>query len=196
MNPKSSIPSLRSLSLDHIADLAAAERKADPSLSPQQAVAKAAQTVEGKQAYSIIRTPGSHLPLFEMLEAMAKGQIWQENPPLRDRIVAERATPAGLAKADAAHEAYLARRRADLERLTKGGSGPRGGRVEDPPTSGPARPADALANPADVILAEIYRQALAAAPAGTSQAAATAAFLQTRVGNALHAEYNAARAAQ
>jgi hypothetical protein len=202
LNPKlSATPSLKQMALDHIGDLAAAIRTADPSLSPQQAVAKAAQTPEGRQAYAYIRQPGSHLPLFEVLEHMAKGQAWLQSPALRDLIEAERATPAGLAKADAAHDRYMASRRADLEKLgvTKesggGGSGPRG-RIEDPKTRGPKAPGDSLANPADVILAEIYRQALAAAPAGTSQAAATAAFLQTQAGNALHADFNAARAAQ
>jgi hypothetical protein len=197
-SPKSSTPSLRSLALDHLADLAAALQKADPSLSPQKAVAKAAQTPEGKQAYFIYRQPGSHLPLFENLAHMAKGQIWQENPSLRDLIEAERATPASLAKADAAHDAYLARRRADLEKLGVakegggGGSGPRGGRIEDPVTSGRRTPADTLPSLADAIYAKLRADAIAANPT-MSGAQAVVAHLQTTQGQALHAQWAAAR---
>jgi hypothetical protein len=185
-------PSLKSLSLDHIAELAAAIRTENPALSPQQAVVKAVATPEGKQAYAYIRQPGSHLPLMETLAAMAKGQVWLENPPLRDRIEAERATPASLAKADAAHDLYLARRRSGLERLTKGGSGPRGCRVEDAPTSGTKRPADVLANLSDSIYAQIKLDAVSANPA-MSPEKAVATYLTTSAGEVAHARWAAAR---
>jgi hypothetical protein len=179
MTSKSSTRSLRDLALDHLADIAAEFRKSDPSLSREQSVAKAAQTPEGIEARRLYNTKGAELPYAEAVQAIVT------------RAVAKAAGPSSLWTA-----AYK-RWRADLAKEgAGGGSGSRGGRVEDPKISGPKAPADTLPNPADVILAEIHRQALAAAPAGTSQAAATAAFLQTSAGNTLHAEWNAARLLQ
>jgi hypothetical protein len=69
---------------------------------------------------------------------------------------------AAVAKAAGPDSATLAaynRWRVDLEKEGGGGgSGPRGGRIENPKTRGPKAPADTLPNPADVILAEIHRQ--------------------------------------
>jgi hypothetical protein len=54
--------SLRDLALEHLAALAAGLRKADPTLSHQQAIAKAATSREGREAHRLYNTPGSHLP--------------------------------------------------------------------------------------------------------------------------------------
>ena len=185
MTSKSSTRTLRDLALDHLADIAAEFRKSNPSMSREQSVAKAAQTPEGLEARRLYNTKGAELPYAEAVQAIVT------------RAVAKAAGPSSLWTA-----AYK-RWRADLDAkdgVAKegggGGSGPRGGRIEDPKTRGPKAPADTLPNPADVILSMIHAQALKDAPVGTSQAAATAAFLQTAAGNTLHAEYNAARAAQ
>jgi ABC-type Fe3+ transport system substrate-binding protein len=86
-----------------------------------------------------------------------------------------------------------------------GGSGPRGGMIEDPKISGPKAPADSLPaqpngrkvvspiTPADAIYAGIRAAALRAAPTGTSEAQAIAAYLSTSEGQAAHARWNAAR---
>jgi hypothetical protein len=50
--------------------------------------------------------------------------------------------------------------------------------------------------PADTLYAELCRQALAAATAGTSKPQAVADFLSTSAGQALHARWNAARRVQ
>ncbi len=167
-------PTLRSLALDHLGDLAAALRKSDKSLTREQALAKAAQTPEGLEARRLYNMKGSHLPWAAAINSIVTAELAKQS-----------SLPTTM-------RAAIIRKRA----MAKGGSGPLGSRVEDPPTSGPKRPADALASPADVILALIHAQALKDAPAGTSQEAATAAFLQTKVGNELHAQWNAARAAQ
>jgi hypothetical protein len=186
-SPKSSPVSLRSLALDQIASIAEGLRKSDPSLTPAAATVLAAKSPEGREAYRIYTTPGMGGPLFETLEHMAKGEVFQEKASMRDVIIAKRA----LAKEGGS-----------------GGSGPRGGMIEDPKLSGPVRPADTLpaqpagrkvtspVSPADAILADIHAQALRAAPFGTSQESATSAFLQTTTGQQLHAQWNAVRRLQ
>jgi hypothetical protein len=171
MRPKSSVPTLREIALSVIDNAAAALQKADPKMSLPQALAKAVRTGdEARSAWRVFQNPAAALPLAEALAALSAGQ-----------------TPAPVSM-----RSQIIQKRAQISKEGSG-SGPRGGRVEDPVTSGRRAPADSLPNPADVILAEIHRQALENAPAGTTQEAATAAFLQTSVGNDLHAQWNAAR---
>ncbi len=56
------VPSLKSLALDAIGAIALDLQKADPTMSREQSVAKAAQTPEGKSAYALYQRPGSELP--------------------------------------------------------------------------------------------------------------------------------------
>jgi hypothetical protein len=182
LNPKKPT-TLRDLALDHLADIAAEFLKADPGLSREQSVAKAAQTREGLEARRLYNMKGAELPAAEAVQAIVTRAVAKAAGPDRATLAAYKRWRADLdAKGGVAKEG--------------GGSGPRGGRIEDPKISGPARPADTLPSPADVILAMIHRQALERAPSGTSQEAATAAFLGTKEGATLHAEWNAARLIQ
>jgi hypothetical protein len=135
----STIPTLRDLALDHIHAIAADLRKAEPSLTRERAVAKAAATPAGREAHAIYNRPGSHLP-------------W----------------PQAVAQ---------------LDQVAKAAKQPR-------KVTGPSKA------PADDIYAEMCRQAVAAAPAGTSKPRAIADFLATREGEAMHARWSAARRAQ
>ncbi len=166
-------PSLRDLALDHLGALAAAIRAENPALSKSQAVAKAAQSPEGRDAYAIYKDPGAAKPWPEAVKQLA-GLTQLDDPALAT---------------------YLATRRADLLKGVSG-SGPRDGRIEDPITSGRRAPADTLPDPAAAIMQALHEQALAAAPVGTSQAQATAAFLNTPEGAFLHRQYNAAMQAK
>jgi hypothetical protein len=179
--PTPSSPTLRQFAIDHIGAIATDLRKSDKSLTREQALAKAAQTPEGLEARRLYNMKGSHLPWAAAINSIVTAELTKAAGPSKLQLAAYTRWRAELAAKDG---------------VTKSGSGPLGGRIEDPKISGPTRPADTLPNPADVILALIHAQALKNAPAGTSQAAATAAFLQTRAGNALHAEWNAARLLQ
>lgn len=183
----SSTPSLKQLALDAIGAIAAQLRAADPSLSQAQSVAKAAQTPEGRNAYDVYRMPGAGEPWPVVVAHMAKGEGFLEQASMRDIIIAKRA----LSKEGGS-----------------GGSGPRGTLIEDPKTRGPKAPADTLPakpqrptvtapiSPADAIYAGIRAAALRAAPAGTSDATAIAAYLNTSAGQAAHRAWNAAMQAQ
>lgn len=186
--PTSSTPSLKQLALDAIGAIAAQLRAADPALSKAQAVSKAAQTPEGKSAYNVYRMPGAEQPFTEVLAHLAKGEGFLEQGSMRGHILAKRA--------------HLAKEGGS------GGSGPRGGNIENPIVTGyrgaPAASLPAQPNgrkvttpitPADAIYADIVAAALRAAPYGTSQAVAVAAYLQTPDGQAAHARWNAARQA-
>lgn len=118
MTQKSSTPSLRDLCLDAIGAIAQAIQKSSAvPMTREQSVALAAQTPEGLAARRFLQMPGSAQPFTEVLGHLAKGEGFLEQASMRDAIVAERATPAGLAKADAEADAYLAKRRADLAKL-------------------------------------------------------------------------------
>jgi hypothetical protein len=140
MAKPTTIPWLRELALDHLSALAAELRKSDPSLSKQQAVAKAAASPEGREAFRLYQTPGAELG-------------WQ--------AAVSEITKRELAK------------------------GARSRKVAAP----------ALGQ-ADAIFATIRKQAMAAAPAGRSEAGAIADFLQTSAGQQLWRQYNTARAVE
>ena len=187
--PTSSTPSLKQLALDAIGKLADAVQKTQPTLTRAQAVTKAAQTPEGKSAYNVYRMPGAEQPFTVVLAHLAKGEGFLEQGSMRDHILAKRAQ---LAKEGGS-----------------GGSGPRGGNIENPIVTGyrgapaaslPAQPNGRKVKPpisgADAILADIHGRALRAAPDGTSQEAATAAFLKTPEGQGCWHSYNTARQAE
>jgi len=71
----STIPTLRDLALDHIGHLAAQLRKSDPGMTREAAVAKAAQSPEGREAYRLYRTAGAELPVFEAITAIVKREL-------------------------------------------------------------------------------------------------------------------------
>jgi hypothetical protein len=156
-------------------------------LTRERSIAKAAATTEGLEVRRLYAIPGAELPFTEVLAHLAKGEVFVENATYRDRLIHKRA----LAKEGGS-----------------GGSGPRGGMIESPKTTGPKAPADTLPaqaagpkitppiSPSDAILAAIHAQALRLAPAGTSQEQATAQFLQTSAGQQLHRQYNAAMVAK
>jgi hypothetical protein len=184
----SPVPSLRDLCVTALDNIAAEIRKAEPTMTREKSIAKAAQTPEGLEVRRFYQMPGAEQPFTEVLAHLAKGEFFLEEASMRDVIVAKRQQVA--------------------KEGSGGGSGPRGGRIEDPKISGPKAPADTLPaqsagrkvtspiSPADAILADLHAQALRAAPSGTSQEAATAAFLQTSAGQTLHRSYNAAMAAK
>ena len=165
MTKSSTTQSLRDLALDTINGIAAELRKADPSLSKAQAVARAAQTPAGRSAYSIYKLPGAQQPWLDAVKSLTKGTS---------------------------------------------GSGPRGGRIEDPKITGPKVPGDMLkppaqtagrkvrqaVDPAAAIMTAIHEQAAAAAAPGTPEASAVASFLNTPAGAELHRRYNATMAAK
>ncbi len=200
MSPKSSPVSLRSLALDHIGSLAAALQKADPQLTKEAATALAAQSPEGRAAYRIYTTPGMGGPLFETLEHMAKGEVFQEKASMRDAIIAKRAK--STAKGDAAHETYLASRSAQLAKL--GTPASRARVTVDPHTPKPgyvgqpipaSNPAPAM-TPADHIYAAMIEAARREAAPGRSESGAMADYLGTSSGAAQHAAWNSARRLQ
>jgi hypothetical protein len=174
------------LSLDHIYAIAAELRKSDPAMSRAQAVAKAAQTTEGLEARRLMNMPNSNLPYAEAIQSIVHAAVAKAAGPSSRELAAYK------------------RWRADL--AAKSGSGPIGTLVEDPRISGLTRPADSLPaqprgrqavtapiSPADAIYAGIRAAALRAAPAGTTEASAIAAYLNTSDGQAAHARWNAAR---
>jgi propanediol dehydratase small subunit len=59
---KDTTPTLRDLALDRIHQLAEQIRKQDLKVTREQAIAKAVATPAGREAYSLYRAPGSHLP--------------------------------------------------------------------------------------------------------------------------------------
>lgn len=67
--------SLRSLCLDHIGQLAAALRKADPSLTREQAVSRAATSREGREAYNLYRAVGAEKPWPEAVQQIAAAEL-------------------------------------------------------------------------------------------------------------------------
>ena len=85
----STSPSLRDVCLDQIGAIAAEMQKADPTLTKQQAVVKAAQTPEGRNAYNLYRAPGSERPILEAIASLTKA----EGPgTMRAAIIEKRAT--------------------------------------------------------------------------------------------------------
>lgn len=208
----STVPSLRDLALDVIGRLSDELRKADPTLTKAQAVAKAAQTPEGRSAYSYYTMPGAHLPVTEVLDHLAGGEGYLAAGSMRDHILAKRQ----LAKVG-----------------NNGGAGPKGSNIESPPVSGPKRPADTIpatsskvkpaagglpatppvkrpdfapyigaptkkvtpVSPSDAIYAKLRADAIAANPT-MPEAHAIAAHLSTTAGQAQHRAWNAAREAE
>jgi hypothetical protein len=176
-------PSLKDIALDRIGELAAELRKSDPSLSREQAVSAVMKTAAGREAYGFYAAPDSHLAWPAAIAHLAKGEGFRP-ASMRDAIIQKRQ----LAKEGGA-----------------GGSGPRGGMIEDPKRSGPKTPSDTLPaqpngrkvtspiTPADAIYAGIRAAALRAAPTGTSEAQAIDAYVRTSEGQAAHARWNAAR---
>jgi hypothetical protein len=143
------VPSIKDLALDRLHELAKEERKTDPTLTPQQAMAKAAATPAGREAYAWYRDPASGQPWPQVVEQLAKRAA-----SYADRLAAFKAkTPSR--------------------------------KTNPAPTK----------SPADHIYASLVEQALAAAPKGRSESGAVADFLQTQPGQALHAQWNAARVA-
>jgi hypothetical protein len=182
----SPVPTLRDICLDEIGSIAAEIANNSPTpLSKAQSIALAARTPAGYSAYNWYRSQFSHLPVGQAVTEIVKSE---------------------LAKDTATK--ILAKRQQVAKEGGSGGSGPRGGMIESPKTTGPKAPADTLPaqsaarkisapiSPSDAILAAIHAQALRAAPAGTSQEQATAAFLQTTAGQQLHRQFNAAIAAK
>lgn len=199
--PKSSTPSLRDLCLDAIGAIAQAIQKSSAvPMTREQSVALAAQTPEGLVARRFLQMPGSAQPFTEVLAHMAKGEAFQEKASMRDVILAKKAAPA--AKADAATDAYLATRHAQLAKL--GTPASRARVTADPHTPKPgyvgqpipaANPAPA-STPADHIYAAIIEQARAQAAPGRSESGAVSDFLLTTAGQRLHANWNVARRLQ
>ena len=70
--PTKTIPTLRDLCLDHIAAIAAELRKADPTLTKEQSIAKAATTPEGREAHRLYNAPGSDLQWTQYLQKAAR----------------------------------------------------------------------------------------------------------------------------
>jgi hypothetical protein len=66
-------PSLRDLAIDAIGDIAAEMQRVDPQLSDAHAVAKAAQTPEGRSAYAMSQRPGAEKPWLQALALFASG---------------------------------------------------------------------------------------------------------------------------
>ena len=126
MTKSSTTQSLRDLALDTINGIAAELRKADPSLSKAQAVARAAQTPAGRSAYSIYKLPGAQQPWLDAVKSLTKGTS---------------------------------------------GSGPRGGRIEDPKITGPKVPGDMLKPPAQTAGRKVRQavQRLVACPTNAPQ---------------------------
>lgn len=100
--------------------------------------------------------------------------------------------PGGLVGKSDAKTEYLNARHAQLKEGGGGGSGARGGRVEDPVTSGRRAPADSLPNPSDSIYAQIRADAIAANPAMSAEQAVST-YLTSSQGQAAHARWAAAR---
>jgi hypothetical protein len=173
MRPKSSVPTLREIALSVIDNAAAALQKADPKMSLPQALAKAVRTDdEARSAWRVFQNPAAALPLAEALAALSAGQA-PAPVSMRSQIIQKRAQ---VSKEGAG-----------------GGSGARGGRVEDPKTPGSAvSPADSLPNPSDSIYAQIRADAIAANPTLSAQQAVSA-YLTTSQGQAAHARFAAAR---
>jgi hypothetical protein len=185
----STTPSLRQFALDHIQHLTE-ELKKSGKLTHEQALLEAVQTPEGYEARRIYNLKGSELPFAQAINQIVKRELEKKSSlptSMRDQI--------------------LAKRQLDKEGGS-GGSGLRGGTVESPVTAGRKTPADSLTPPAtgnnnpritpsvspsDAIYAGIRAAALRAAPAGTTEAQAIAAYLATSQGQAEHARWNAAR---
>ncbi len=203
--PKSStrpkVPTLRDLALDRIGELAAELRKSTPSLSREQAISAVMKTAAGKEAYRFYAAPGGHLPWPESVQGIVKAELSKAAKAAESPRAIIDANPTTTTKA---WREILAKRAVSKEGGA-GGSGPREGMIEDPKTSGPKTPTDTLPaqpngrkvtapiSPADAIYAGIRAAALRAAPAGTSEAHAIAAYLTTSEGQAAHARWNAAR---
>ena len=65
-------PTLRDLCLDAIAVIAAELRKADPSLSRERSIVKAAETRQGREAHRLYQAPGSELPWPAAIKALTQ----------------------------------------------------------------------------------------------------------------------------
>lgn len=74
MTRPATIPSLRDLSLDSIAAIAAELRAKDRTLTRAQSIAKAATTPEGRQASDLYRAPGSERPWTQAVLELAKAR--------------------------------------------------------------------------------------------------------------------------
>ncbi|TAN34814.1 hypothetical protein EPN29_01905 [bacterium] len=66
------VPTLRALALDHVAGIAKALRKNDPTLTEPQSIARAWLTPEGREAHRIYNDPRSRLAWPQALADIAK----------------------------------------------------------------------------------------------------------------------------
>jgi hypothetical protein len=87
----SAVPSLRDLCVTALGNIAAEIRKADPTLTRERSIAKAAATTEGLEVRRLYAIPGAELPFTEVLAHLAKGEVFVENATYRDRLIHKRA---------------------------------------------------------------------------------------------------------
>jgi hypothetical protein len=168
-------PTLKNLALDHIGALAAELRKADPTLTKEAAVSKAARSPEGYQAYRLYRTAGAELPVFQAINQIVKRELAKGEGgagTMRDVILGKRAA---LAKAN------------PLPSMAGGRTATAQPVVTRPPAS-----AITLPNPAAAIYGAIHAAALEAFP-GIQEAVAVARFVATPAGEEMHRRYAAAK---